>query len=114
MSGDYTNEGYGWVVAVKESEGSKMRILAGGGGAAIASHATNVLLNTTRMEALGLAAGMSYARNWTGKVKWYIDNKGVIENFWRMPSCVANDWCKMGDRDIFGYIKHIHGGRGVG
>jgi hypothetical protein len=22
-----------------------------------------------------------YARNWAGKVKWYIDNKGVIENF---------------------------------
>ena len=86
-----------------------MRILAGGGGAAIASHATNVLLNTTRMEALGLAAGMSYARNWTGRVKWYIDNKGVIENFWRMPSCVANDWCKMGDRDIFGYINHMEG-----
>ena len=52
---------------------------------------------------------MSYARNWTGKVKWYIDNKGVIENFWRMPSCVANDWCKMGDRDIFGYINHMEG-----
>ena len=31
LSGDYTNGGYGWVVAVKESEGSKMRILAGGG-----------------------------------------------------------------------------------
>jgi hypothetical protein len=80
----------------------KLIILAGGGGAAIASHATNVLLNTTRMEvSLGLAVGMSYARNWAEKVKWYIDNKGIIENFWRMPNCVANDWSKMGDRDVY-------------
>ena len=50
---------------------------------------------------------MSYARNWAGKVKWYIDNKGVIENFWRMPNCVANDWSKMGDRDVFGYINRM-------
>ena len=64
LSGDYTNGRYGWVVAVVPREGDKMRILAGGGRAAIASHATNVLLNTTRMEALGLAAGMSYTRGW--------------------------------------------------
>jgi hypothetical protein len=64
LSGDYTNGGYGWVVAVRPLEGEAMRILAGGGGAAIAAHTTNVLLNTTRMEALGLAAGMSYAREW--------------------------------------------------
>jgi hypothetical protein len=44
LSGDYTNSGYGWLVAVKEHEGSKMGILlAGGGGAAITSHAANVL-----------------------------------------------------------------------
>ena len=42
-----------------------------------------------------------------GKVIWHIDNKGVIENFWRMSSCVANDWCKIGDRDVFGYINHM-------
>jgi len=84
-----------------------MRILAGDGGAAIASHATNILLNTTRMEALGLAAGMSYARKWKGKVRWYIDNKGVIENFWKIPHCVANDWSKIGDRDVFGYIDKM-------
>ena len=94
---------------MKEHVGGKLKVLAGGGGAAIASHATNVLLNTTRMEALGLAAGMPYSRNWAGKVKWYIDNKGVIENFWRMPNCVANDWNKMGDRDVFGYINRMQG-----
>jgi hypothetical protein len=35
-------------------------VLAGGGGADLASDNTNVLLSSTRMEALGLAAGMSY------------------------------------------------------
>ena len=94
-------------MAVKPREGCDMRILARGGGAAIASHATNILLNTTRMEALGLAAGMSYARKWKGKVRWYIDNKGVIENFWKIPHCVANDWSKIGDRDVFGYIDKM-------
>jgi hypothetical protein len=63
------------------------------------------------MEALGLAAGMSYAPE-TGLVRlgvtlWYIDNKGVIQNLWRMPSCVATDWSKMGDRDVFGYMNHM-------
>jgi hypothetical protein len=43
-------------------------VLAGGGGAtlALASDNTNVLLSSTRMEALGLAPGISYARNWVG------------------------------------------------
>jgi hypothetical protein len=53
------------------------------------------------MEALGLAAGMSYARKWVGKVDWYIDNTaGVINNLRRMHRWVANDWSKAGDRDV--------------
>jgi hypothetical protein len=79
-------------------------VLAGGGGAALASDNTNVLLSSTRMEALGLAAGMSYARNWVGKVDWYIDNTCVINNFRRMHRWIANDWSKAGDRDVNGYI----------
>jgi hypothetical protein len=62
-------------------------VLAGGGGAALAADNTNVLLSSTRMEALGLAAGMSYARNWVGKVDWYIGNMGVINNFHKMHRC---------------------------
>jgi hypothetical protein len=61
-------------------------VLAGGGGAALAPDNTNVLLSSTRMEALGLAAGMSYARNWVGKVDWYLDNIGVTNNFRMNPS----------------------------
>jgi hypothetical protein len=72
VESDYTDGGYGWLVAVKEHASGKLKVLARGGGAAIASQATNVLLNTARMEALGPAAGMSYARNWARKVKWYI------------------------------------------
>jgi ribonuclease HI len=72
----------------------------------IASDSTNVLLSSTRMEALGLAAGMSYARNWVGKVDWYIDNTGVINNFRGIciHQWVTNDWSKAGGRDIGGYI----------
>jgi hypothetical protein len=40
-------------------------------------------------------------------VKSHIDNKGVIENFWRMSNCVANDWSKMGDKDVFAYISRM-------
>ena len=60
-------------MAIKSPDANELIILAGGGAAALASSTTNVLLNTTRMEALGLAAGMSYARNWEGSVKWYVD-----------------------------------------
>jgi hypothetical protein len=42
-----------------------------------------------------------------GKATWYIDTKGVIENFWCMSSCVANDWSKMGDRDVFGCVNRM-------
>jgi hypothetical protein len=69
LSGDGNNGGCSWIVAVVENgaipEGG---VLAGRGGAALASDNTNVLLSSMRMEALGLAAGMSYARNWVGKV----------------------------------------------
>jgi hypothetical protein len=50
-----------------------------GGGAALAADNTNVLLSSTRIEALGLAAGMSHARNWEGNkvcIDWYIDYMG--------------------------------------
>jgi hypothetical protein len=50
--------------------------------------------------ALPLACRM-YARNWVGKVDWYIDNMGVINNFRKMHRWgVANDWSKAGDRDV--------------
>jgi ribonuclease HI len=85
LSGDGNNGGYSWMVAVVEN-GTNLKggVLAGVGDAALASDNTNVLLSSTRMEALGLAAGMSYARNWVGKVDWYIDSTGVINNFRRM------------------------------
>jgi hypothetical protein len=52
------------MVAVVENGAIKEGgVLAGSGGAALAPDNTNVLLSSTRMEALGLAAGMSYARN---------------------------------------------------
>jgi hypothetical protein len=36
-----------------------------------------------------------------GKVDWYIDNMGVINNFRKMHRWgVANDWSKAGDRDV--------------
>jgi hypothetical protein len=58
-----------------------MRACGGGAALCIALDNTNVLLSSNRMEALGLAAGMSYARSWVGKVDWYINNAGVINNF---------------------------------
>jgi hypothetical protein len=41
-----------------------------------------LLLNTTRLEALGLGvAGMSFARDWKGPVKWYLDNNGARRSY---------------------------------
>jgi hypothetical protein len=59
LSGDGNNDGYSWMVAVVDNgtiQGGG--VLAGGGGAVLASDNTNVLLSSTRMEALGLAAGI--------------------------------------------------------
>jgi hypothetical protein len=106
LSGDGNNGGCSWMIALV-TDGNIMQgdVLAGGGGAALAADNTNVLLSSTRMEALGLAAGMSYARNWVGKVDWYIGNMGVINNFRKMHRWVANEWSKAGDRDVNGYLN---------
>jgi hypothetical protein len=77
----------------------------GGGGAEAATANGNVLLNTTRMEALGLVAGMSYAWEWKGPVKWYLDNNGARRNYRKMRHWTAYDWRKAGDRDVFGYME---------
>jgi hypothetical protein len=72
-------------------------VLAGGGGAALASGNTDVLSISMRMEArraCGWHARMSYARNWVGEVDWYIDNMCAINNYRRMRRWVANDWSK--------------------
>jgi hypothetical protein len=42
-----------------------------------------------------------------GKVDWYIDNMGVINNFRKMHRWVANDWSKAGDRDVNGYLNAL-------
>jgi ribonuclease HI len=95
LSGESNNGGYNWMIAlVKEGNILQGGVLAVGGGAVLAADNTNVLLSSMRMEALGLAAGMSYARNWVGKVDWYIDNMGVINKFRKMHRWVANDWSK--------------------
>jgi hypothetical protein len=57
------------------------KVVMGGGGTEAAAANGNVLLNTTRLEALGLVAGMSFARDWKGLVKWYLDNNGARRNY---------------------------------
>ena len=71
---------------VKAKGGLKLKVLVCGGGAAVADDCTNVLLSSTRMELLGLAAGMSYARRWAGEVQWRVDNTSAR----RQPPCVAS------------------------
>ena len=70
LSGDGNSGGYSWMAAVvgggEWDESGRRRVLAGGSGAALASDNTNVLLSSTRMEALGLAAGMNVVRTKLG------------------------------------------------
>ena len=70
VSGDGNNGGYSWMAAVVENgviqEGG---VLAGGGGAALASDNINVLLSSNRMEALGLLR-LTCRTHETGLVRW--------------------------------------------
>ena len=95
---------YNWLVAVKQTGGNKLEVLAGGGGGADANEKTNVLLSSTRMENLGLAAGMSYARDWMGRVEWRADNLGTVKGFGKVVRMTPNDWCRVSDRDVAGYL----------
>jgi hypothetical protein len=85
---------YGWLVAVSDGQGG-LEVLAAGGGSAIADDCTNIPLSSTRLEALGLAAGLSFGRDWTGRVEWRLDNKGVIRSWRRLrPSGVWWPRCR--------------------
>ena len=55
------------IALVKDGNILQGGVLAGGGGAALAADNTNVLLSSTRMEALGLAAGMSICQELGGQ-----------------------------------------------
>jgi hypothetical protein len=60
MSGGGNNGGYSCVIAlVKDGTIQKGNVLAGGGGAALASDITNLLISSTCMEALGLVLAWS-------------------------------------------------------
>ena len=108
VSGDGNLGSYGWLVAVLQ-EGGQLKVLAAGGGVAEAGHNTNVLLNTKRMEGLGLAAGKSFARDWAGPVSWWIDNTGIIRVSRRLARKGVGPygWTKMGDRDVAGYLEWL-------
>jgi hypothetical protein len=42
---------------------------------------------------------------------WIIYNvTGAISSFWPVAGSVTNDWSKMGDRDVFGYINIMQSG----
>jgi len=109
LSGDRNYGGYSWLLAIKEAGTGAGRVIMSGGGAAAAEDKENTLLNTTRMEALGLAAGMSFARDWKGPVEWHLDNEGARRNYRKMRHWTAYDWCKGGDRDVFGYMEQLRG-----
>jgi hypothetical protein len=100
---------YSWLLAIKEAGTGAGRVVMSGGGAAAAEDKENTLLNTTRMEALmGLAAGMSFARDWKGSVEWHLDNEGARRNYRKMRHWTAYDWCKgRGGRDVFGYMEQL-------
>ena len=70
----------------------------------MADDCTNVLLSSTRMEALGMAAVMSFAREWGGRVECMLDNKGVVGSWKRLRRPAPSEWAKVADRDVHGYI----------
>jgi hypothetical protein len=83
------------------------KVVMGGGGAEEAAANGNVMLNTTRLEALrsGVSGQNVFARDWKRPVKWDLDNNGARRNYRKMRHWMAYEWCKAGDRDVFGYME---------
>ena len=48
---------------------------------------------------------MSYARDWTGRVEWRADNLGTVKGFGKLMRMTPNDWCRVSDRDVAGYLQ---------
>ena len=108
LTADQLVGAYGWLVAVSNGAGG-LTVLAAGGGPAVADDRTNALLTSTRMEALGLAAVLSFARAWSGRVECRLDNMGVINSWRRLRRPAPGAWAKVADRDVQGHIELLRG-----
>ena len=80
-------------------------LLDAGGGAMHASDNPNTRLSSARAEAMGVAAGMSRCRTWSGTVTWTLDNEGVTKTWRKTGRLSALEWIRQSDRDIYGYMR---------
>ena len=48
---------------------------------------------------------MSYARDWAGRVEWRADSLGTVKGFGKVVRMTPNDWCRVSDRDVAGYLQ---------
>ena len=83
-------------------------IVGSGGGRISENDNTSAKITSARAEALGLLAGMHFAKNWKGNVEWKIDNTSVISTQAKLPWIPAREWMQQSNRDIYGNTAWIH------
>jgi hypothetical protein len=82
-------------------------VVGSGGGHIPENDNLNAQITSARVEALGLLAGMHFAKNWKGNVEWKIDNTSVISTQAKLSWLPVHEWMQQCNRGTFGNMACI-------
>jgi hypothetical protein len=87
---------------------NRTAIVGCGGGRISENDNLNAKITSARVEALGLLAGMHFAKNWKGRVEWKIDNTSVITTQDKLSWLPAREWMQQSNRDVYLWQHGLH------
>jgi hypothetical protein len=98
VTSDHHMGSYSWLVCLRTPH--RTIIVACGGGRISENDNLNAKITSARVEALGLLAGMHFAKRWKGRVEWKIDRTSVIINQSKLSLFPAREWMQQSNRDV--------------
>ena len=111
VSSDQLTGTYGWVLVARLH--SVQHVLAVGSGRCdTADNPAIGALDSTRMESIGIVAGLrAWARHEEcadTPIRWICDNSGAVSTYGSHRGLDMRRWQKLENRDIWGYLKTWH------
>jgi hypothetical protein len=105
VSSDHHMGSYSWLLCLRTPH--RTIIVACGGGWISENDHLNAKITSARVEALGLLAGMHFAKRWKGRVEWKIDNTSVISTQAKLSWLPAREWMQQYNRDVYDNMAWI-------
>ena len=99
---------YAWMGCIRMHMPHRTIIVAHGGGRISENDNLNAKFTSARVEAaLGLLAGVHFAKKWKGHVEWKIGNTSVISTQSKLSWFSAREWIQRSNRDVYGNMAWI-------